>query len=183
MYWVHSSSEVRRRPKCRRSCAARALARSPPPPSESPLARCAGARMVGLGWWDGMGGAGGGSTAGANAGCAGGGGGGGWHIGHAHAASQLDARSTYVYPQAVEEVSMPGSNQADADAVFDAAATKVQAVLRGSSARKKSATKKADGEVCWRTDGGLGVVGWDGRCGWRQHGWSQCPNRRRRKVR
>ena len=78
---------------------------------------------------------------------------------------------------------MPGSNQADADAVFDAAATKVQAVLRGSSARKKSATKKADGEVCWRTDGGLGVVGWDGRCGWRQHGWRQCPNRRRRKVR
>ena len=85
-------------------------------------------------------------------------------------ASQLDARSTYIYPQAVEEVSMPGSNQADADAVFDAAATKVQAVLRGSSARKKSATKKADGEVCWRTDGGLGVVGWDGWFGWMQHG-------------
>ena len=98
-------------------------------------------------------------------------------------ASQLDARSTFIYPQAVEEVSMPGSNQAEADAVFDAAATKVQAVLRGSSARKKSATKKADGEVSWRTDGGLGMVGWDGRCGWRQHGWSQCPSRRRRKVR
>ena len=115
-----------------------------------------------------------------------------WHISHAiiqpasqslRHSYQLDARSTYVYPQAVEEVSMPGSNQADADAVFDAAATKVQAVLRGSSARKKSATKKADGEVSWRTDGGLGVVGWDGRCGWRQHGWSQCPSRRRRKVR
>ena len=100
--------------------------------------------MVGLGWWDGIGGAGGGSTAGANAGCAGGGGGGGWHIGHAHVASwsrpcsQLDARSTYVYPQAVEEVSMPGNNQSDADAVFDAAATKVQAVLRGATARKRS---------------------------------------------
>ena len=52
---------------------------------------------------------------------------------------------------------MPGSNQADADAVFDAAATKVQAVLRGSSARKKSATKKAEsGEVCWRTAGAWG---------------------------
>ena len=77
-------------------------------------------------------------------------------------ASQLDARSTYIYPQAVEEVSMPGSNQADADAVFDAAATKVQAVLRGSSARKKSATKKAEsGEVCWRTDGA-----WGGGMGW-----------------
>ena len=56
------------------------------------------------------------------------------------------------------------------------AATKVQAVMRGSSARKKSATSKREstGEVCWRTDGGLGLVGWDRRCGRRQHGWSQC---------
>mgnify|MGYP002037789503 CR=1 FL=1 len=47
----------------------------------------------------------------------------------------------------------------------DAAAIKVQAVMRGSSARKKSATSKREstGEVCWRTDGGLGMVGWDGR--------------------
>ena len=52
------------------------------------------------------------------------------------------------------------------------AATKVQAVMRGSSARKKSATSKREstGEVCWRTAGGLGVVGWDGWCGWTQHG-------------
>ena len=33
---------------------------------------------------------------------------------------------------------MPGNNQSDADAVFDAAATKVQAVLRGATARKRS---------------------------------------------
>ena len=33
---------------------------------------------------------------------------------------------------------MPGHNQADSDAVFDAAATKVQAVLRGTGARKRS---------------------------------------------
>ena len=78
------------------------------------------------------------------------------------AGQQTQGQHTYIYPQAVEEVSMPGSNQADADAVFDAAATKVQAVLRGSSARKKSATKKADGEVCceshgwWPWGGGMG---------------------------
>ena len=53
------------------------------------------------------------------------------------------------------------------------AATKVQAIMRGSSARKKSATSKraeSAGEVCWRTAGGLGVVGWDGWFGWMQHG-------------
>ena len=70
-----------------------------------------------------------------------------WHISHAiiqpasqslRHSYQLDARSTYVYPQAVEEVSMPGNNQSDADAVFDAAATKVQAVLRGAKARRRS---------------------------------------------
>ena len=149
-------SLTQRRPKYRRSCAARALARSPPPRRRT--ARCAGARMVGLGWWDGMGGAGGGSTGGANAriggdarfgdGCgwAGGGGGGdamahssrqpaSQSLRHSH---QLGAMSSYVHPQAVEEVSMPGNNQSDADAVFDAAATKVQAVLRGATARKRS---------------------------------------------
>ena len=58
---------------------------------------------------------------------------------------------------------MPASD-ADSDAASNAAATKVQAILRGSAARKTAITKSAAsaGEVRWSTGGGLKGGGWNG---------------------
>lgn len=63
----------------------------------------------------------------------------------------------------------------DSDAASNAAATKVQAILRGSAARK-TVTKSAASarkKVCWST--GWWPQGWNGIGGegWRRRGWSQ----------
>lgn len=77
-------------------------------------------------------------------------------------------------PRQAGRVLMPAGDT-DSDAASNAAATKVQAILRGSAARK-TVTKSAASarkKVCWST--GWWPQGWNGIGGegWRRRGWSQ----------
>ena len=73
------------------------------------------------------------------------------------------------------DASLMPAGDTDSDAASNAAATKVQAILRGSAARK-TVTKSAASarkKVCWST--GWWPQGWNGIGGegWRRRGWSQ----------